>query len=110
MRGVTDTCDDYSYIEPPEDPQVPTEATDEPEPVAEEARKRLYLADSWFGSVKTAENVIQSRHHCTMIIKTAHVRPPKKWLDETMKGMHGGVMSALHDVLCSLHGAKPDIS
>ena len=95
MRGVTDTCDDYSYIEPPEDPQVPSEATDEPEPVAEEARKRLYLADSWFGSVKTVENVMQSGHHCTMIIKTAHVRSPKKWLDETMKDMPGGTWIVL---------------
>ena len=72
MRGVTDTCDTYSYIDPPEDPQVPSNDIDESEPVAEEARKRLYLADSWFGSMKTAENVMQSGHHCTMIIETAH--------------------------------------
>ena len=95
MRGVTDTCNAYSYIESPEDSQVPSNDRDESEPAAEEARKRLYLADSWFGSVKTAENVMQSGHHCTMIIKTAHSRSPKKWLDQTMKDMPGGTWIVL---------------
>ena len=95
MRGVTDTCNAYSYIESPEDSQVPSNDRDESEPAAEEARKRLYLADSWFGSVKTAENVMQSGHHCTMIIKTAHSRSPKKWLDQTMNDMPGGTWIVL---------------
>ena len=75
-------CHNFSYIDPVED---------ESSPVAEEVRKRkrLFLADSWFGSVKDAENFIESRHHGTFIIKTARDRSPKKSLNATMKGMPG---------------------
>ena len=38
---------------------------------------------------------MQSVHHCTMIIKTAHVQSPKKWLDETMKDIPGGTWIVL---------------
>lgn len=87
MRDVANTCDGYSYIESPEDPND----TYESELESEEARKRISLTDSWFGSVKTAEKVVQSGYHCTMIIKTAHVRSLKKWLDEAMTNIRGGI-------------------
>ena len=88
MRGVTDTASDYSYIESPRDKSGPND-TDECAPPEYEVRKGLYLADSWFGPAKTAENVAQSEHHCTMIIKTAHSRSLNKWLDKTMKYFPG---------------------
>ncbi|OEU07290.1 hypothetical protein FRACYDRAFT_251072 [Fragilariopsis cylindrus CCMP1102] len=79
------TCDNCSYIEYPEDPNH----ADESELVPVEERKMLCLADIWFGSVKTAEKVIQTGYHCTMITKTAHIQSPKKVVDDTMQDFPG---------------------
>ena len=54
MRGVIDIASGYSYIESPKD-ESGSDDTDESAPPVDEVRKRLYLADSWFESVKTAE-------------------------------------------------------
>ena len=92
MRGVACTGDHLIYVDP-----VCIENEDESAPIAKEVRKRkrLCLADSWFGSMKSAENVVQSGNHCTMIINTAHSQSPKKWLDMTMKEMPDGTWIAL---------------
>ena len=70
MRGVECTGNNFSYIDLVEDEHAP---------VAEEVRKRkrLFLADSWLGSVTTVENFMESRHHGTFIVKTSHTRSPK---------------------------------
>ena len=53
MRGVACAGDHFIYADP-----FCIENEDESSTVAKEARKRktLHLADSWFSSVKTAEN------------------------------------------------------
>ena len=56
--------------------------------LAEESR--LYLGDSWFGSIKSVENIGISGNHAIMIIKTAFSMTPKKWLEATMKDFPGG--------------------
>ena len=77
MRGVNATQDmDF----------IPNNQKDDDTP-----RQRLYYGDSWFGFVKTAENVSASNNHCVMLIKTSHSRPPKKWLEETMIDYPGGI-------------------
>lgn len=91
MRGITETDEYFSYIEPPEESNKDNES----EPAADKVRKRLYLADSLFGSMRTANNVAQSDQHCTMIVKTAHIRSAKKLLNETMKDMPGGTWIVL---------------
>ena len=76
MRGVTAT-QDMDFI-----------PNDQEEDNAD--KKRLYYGDSWFGSVKTAENVAASNNHCVMLIKTVHSRSPKKWLENAMIDYPGG--------------------
>ena len=51
---------------------------------------KLFFGDSWFGSVKAACQVRKLGHHGCFIIKTAHSRTPKKFLEEKMKGFPGG--------------------
>ena len=65
-----------------------------PRPESFEAGK-LYLGDSWFGSVKSVANVAMLGHHACMLVKTAHSRSPKKFLDETMKDFPGGTWITL---------------
>ena len=69
-------------------------------------RKRLHLADSWFGPVKDVENVVESGHHGTSIIKTSHSCSPKKWLNATMKDMPGRTLivlkGAIEELNCNL--------
>ena len=79
------TCDNCSYIESPEDPNHASGS----ESVPKEERKMLCLADIWFGFMKTAEKVIQTGYHCTMITKIAHIRSPKKLVDDTMQDFPG---------------------
>ena len=52
---------------------------------------QVFIGDSWFGSVKSAVAVAEAGHHCVFAVKTAHSRSPKKWMEETMKDMPGGV-------------------
>ena len=42
---------------------------------------RLYIGDSWFGSVKADKVVALADEHAIFIAKTAFSRSPKKWLD-----------------------------
>ena len=82
MRGV-EACSDYEF--------TPLPHEDENETTIEELpRKRLFLGDSWFGSVKTCEQVEKSGNHCIMNLKTSHSRSPKKFLEDTMKDYPGG--------------------
>ena len=75
------TCE-YQHL-----PVVPdADATD----TIECDRKRLWLGDSWFGSVKTVANIGKMGQHACMIIKTAHTRLPKKFLEQKMADFPGG--------------------
>ena len=80
MRGVKGT-EGYNIFEQQDNEQVTT--------------KRCYFGDSWFGSVKTAANIGKAGHHAVFMIKTAHARSPKKWLEDKMKGMPGGTWIVL---------------
>jgi len=53
-------------------------------------RPKLYLGDSWFGSVKSVATVGRTGNHACMMVKTAYSRSPKKFLEETMKDFPGG--------------------
>ena len=61
------------------DPQEPASDTQEQEP------ERVYLGDSWFGSIKTAANFGKANQHAIMQVKTAHARFPKKFLKMLIK-------------------------
>ena len=84
MRGVLST-DDY-------------EESLELETNEDLNKKRCYYGDSWFGSVKTAANISRAGHHAVMMVKTAFSRSPKKWLEEKMKDMPGGVWIVLEGI------------
>ena len=45
---------------------------------------KLFFGDSWFGSVKTAYQVRKLGHHECFVIKTAHSRTPKTFLEGKM--------------------------
>ena len=45
---------------------------------------RLFFGDSWFGSVKAACQVRKLGHHGVFVIKTAHSRTPKTFLEGKM--------------------------
>ena len=51
---------------------------------------RLYLGDSWFGSVRAAVAIAKAGHHACFMIKTAHSKSPKKFLEEQMASYPGG--------------------
>ena len=53
-------------------------------------RPRLFFADSWFGSVKSVATIGRTGNHACMMVKTAHSRCPKKFLEDTMKEFPGG--------------------
>ena len=53
-------------------------------------RPKLFLGDSWFGSVKSVATVARTGNHACMMVKTAYSRSPKKFLEETMKDFPGG--------------------
>ena len=40
--------------------------------------------------MKSACEVAETGHHCVMVVKTAHSRFPKKFLEEKMKEFPGG--------------------
>ena len=46
---------------------------------------KLFLGDTRFGSVKADTNVFKSGHNTIVNVKTAHLRYPNKFLDNTMK-------------------------
>ena len=49
----------------------------------------------WFGLVKTTANIGQSGNNAVMMVKTAHARSPKKWLEEQMEEFPGGTWIVL---------------
>ena len=51
---------------------------------------KLFFGDLWFGSVKAAHQVRKLGHHTCFAVKTAHLRTPKKFLEETMTDFSGG--------------------
>ena len=77
---------------PQEVPTGPHEPASDPQ---EQEPKRVYLGDSWFGSVKTAANFGKANQHAIMQVKTAHARFPKKFLEEKMKDYPGGTWITL---------------
>ena len=58
-------------------------------------KKKLYIGDSWFGSVRSVEAVAEAGDHAVMIVKTNHGRYPKAWLEEKMKDFPGGTWIVL---------------
>jgi len=56
---------------------------------------KLFLSDSWFGSVKSFANVVLAGHHACILVKTANSRSSKKFLDETMKDFPRGTWITL---------------
>ena len=86
LRGVKATCS-FTHIE---------DATmEDDEDIGNDHSPYLYFADSWFGSVKSVANVRKTGNHCCFIIKTAHSRSPKFWLEDKMKHMPGGTWIVL---------------
>ena len=53
-------------------------------------QKRIYIGDSWFGSVKSAAALSLSGDHCVMAVKTGHARLSKAFLENKMKTYPGG--------------------
>ena len=96
LRGVNATCT-FTHIE---------DATmEDDEDIGSDSSPFLYFADSWFGSVKSAANVGKTGNHCCFVIKTAHSRSPKFWLEDKMKDMPGGTWIVLEgkpekDLIC----------
>ena len=56
---------------------------------------KLFLGDSWFGSVNALTAIRCAGHHGCFMVKTSHSRTPKKFLDETMKDFPGGTWITL---------------
>ena len=69
-------------------------------PEGNEEHKRLFLGDSWFGSVKAVAYVDQSINHACMVIKTGHSRAPKKFLEERTEKNPGGTWNTLEGRCC----------
>ena len=75
LRGVETTCNFSTF------PNLPSDTANS---------KRLYFGDSWFGSVKATLAVSKAGHHACFMVKTAHSKLPKTYLEETMKDFPGG--------------------
>jgi hypothetical protein len=86
LRGVIATSD-FDFLP---DPNIEPQAEPQDKP-----RQRLFLGDSWFGSLKTVKSIMRNGHHGVFVIKTAHSRSPKKFLDKQMKDMPGGTWIVL---------------
>ena len=63
---------------------------------------RLYVGDSWFGSIKAAIGVAKSGHHACFMIKNGYSKTPKKYLEETMKDYPGGTWITLETEIDSV--------
>ena len=64
----------------------------------ETERSRLFLGDSWFGSVKCCANIVKRGGHAILQIKTNHSRSPKLYLEELMKDWPGGTWVVMEGV------------
>jgi len=62
---------------------------------SDEQRKSIFMADSWFGSVKVAAEVQKRGQHCCMNVKTNTKHSPKRWIDNKMKDFPGGTWITL---------------
>ena len=60
--------------------------------------KRCFYGDSWVGSVKEISNIAKTGHHTAKMIKTSHLRTPKKWLEKTMRNMPGGTWIVMEGI------------
>ena len=83
LRAVN-RCLEFDYYPIEEDND------DDEEDDMEEERSRLFLGDSWFGSVRCCANIRMRGGHSILQIKTNHSRSPKFYLEELMKDMPGG--------------------
>ena len=63
--------------------------------IALDAPTEIWLGDSWFGSVKSVAHAARRGVHAVTMVKTAHSRSPKKFLEAEMQGMPGGVWIVL---------------
>ena len=84
LRGVMSSC---KYMQLLQDNTVGDEDLP-PSP-------KLYLGDSWFGSVNALVALSKPGHHGIFIVKTSHSRTPKKFLEETMQTFPGGTWITL---------------
>jgi len=57
----------------------------------ERGKSDLFIGDSWFASVSTAEEVGSLGHRFVGVVKTAHQNFPKQQLEEKMKRWPGGI-------------------
>ncbi len=54
--------------------------------------------DSWFGSVKACLEILNYGVESVVQIKTGHKMHPKKFIEETLEGMPGGVQIILEGI------------
>ena len=54
--------------------------------------------DSWFGSVKTAIELLRRGQEGVFQIKTGHRSYPKVFIEDAMKGMPGGVWLVMEGI------------
>jgi len=62
---------------------------------SDEQRKSIFMANSWFGSVKVATEVQKRGQHCCMNVITNTKHSPKRWIDNKMKDFPGGAWITL---------------
>ena len=56
---------------------------------------KLFLGDSWFGSVQSAEALALKYDHAIFVVKTGFDRSPRKLLEEETKECPGGTLIVL---------------
>ena len=89
MRGVVDSSSSVPIPLGVERPMVDNDGSEGTN------YKKLFLGDSWFGSVRSCLEVAKAGHHSCFIIKQGNARSPKKFLEETMKDFPGGIWIVL---------------
>ncbi len=60
-------------------------------PEDQRSSKHGIRGDSWFGSVKTANEIGMRGHECVLQIKQYHALFPKKFIEDALKDAPGGV-------------------
>lgn len=89
MRGVVASGDFVSLVE------HESQNTENSDDVGDETFPKLFLGDSWFGSVNACAAISKAGHHGVFMVKTSHSRTPKKFLEENMKDFPGGTWVTL---------------
>ena len=56
---------------------------------------KLFLGDSWFGSINALTAISCAGHHGCFMVKTSHSRTPKQFLGETMRDFPGSTWITL---------------